>query len=275
MQAFTKLKNSFTISKKDINLYQTLSCGQIFSYKQINSGYLVFSGQEFAYIKETIGDYLVRCDNVDYFKNFFDLNTNYDKIKETLVQFEVMKAPIEFGGGIRILRQDILETIISFVISANNNIKRITNTVFYLREHFGNKIGNFYAFPTLIQLEKITEQDFRSAGAGYRSPQLVRLIKELKNSGYERWGQLETEVLKNKLVALSGIGPKVADCIMLFAYGKTDVFPVDTWIEKVYNNFFQKCTDRKEIRRKLVDKFKNFSGFAQQYLFFYQRENKL
>lgn len=270
-----QLKNSFFIEKTEIDFLQTLSCGQIFSYKQTQNGFLVFSGNKVAKITDFSERYLVETDDEAYFKNFFDLNTDYSKIKTMLSKHQVLEKPLVFGGGIRILRQDVLETIVSFVISANNNIKRITNSVFYLREKFGEKIGNFYAFPTLEKLKSLSENDFRMAGLGYRSGQLVKLIKQLSSVDFQSWGSLPTEALKAKLIGLSGIGPKVADCIMLFAYAKPDVFPVDTWIEKVYNQYFEPCTDRVKIRRNLVDKFKNLSGYAQQYLFFYQRNKKI
>ena len=268
-------KNSFFIEKTEIDFLQTLSCGQIFSYMQTENGFIVFSGNKVAKITELAEKYLVETDNINYFKNFFDLETNYAEIMSQLSKHPVLKEPINFGRGIRILKQDILETIVSFVISANNNIKRITNSVFYLRENFGEKVGNYYAFPTLEKLKSLSEDDFRRAGTGYRSVQLVKLIKQLSSQEFLTWGSLPTEKLKAKLIALSGVGPKVADCIMLFAYAKPDVFPVDTWIEKVYNQYFEPCADRVKIRRNLVDKFQNLSGYAQQYLFFYQRNKKI
>lgn len=270
-----KFKNSFCIDKTEIDFLQTLSCGQIFSYKQTENGFLVFSGNKVAKVTENQDNFLVETDDEAYFKNFFDLETDYSQIKTQLLKHPVLEKPIGFGGGIRILRQDLLETIISFVISANNNIKRITNSVFFLRENFGEKVGEFYSFPTLEKLKCLTEEDFKRAGTGYRSVQLVKLISQLSSKEFLTWGNLPTESLKAKLIALSGVGPKVADCIMLFGYGKPDVFPVDTWIEKVYNQYFEPCTDRVKIRRNLVDKFKNLSGYAQQYLFFYQRNKKI
>lgn len=266
-----KFKNSFFINKTEIDMLQTLSCGQIFSWRQTPDGFVVQTGNKVAKIKESELAYEILTNDKVFFTGFFDLKTDYNQIKSTLFKHEVMRQPILFGGGIRILRQDLLEVIISFVISANNNIKRISASVEYLRQNFGEKMGDCYAFPTLKQLAKITESDFRKAGAGYRSPQLVKLITQLSVVDFYSWGNLETDELKSRLVALSGIGPKVADCIMLFGFGKTDVFPVDTWIEKVYNTFFEPCHDRKQIRRILVDKFKNVAGYAQQYLFYYQR----
>lgn len=255
---------------------QTLACGQVFSYRPTADGFVVFSGAHMAYVTERAQDYCVRTSDCAYFKNFFDLETDYDAIKRKLASFGVLDLPLQFGGGIRILRQDLLEVIISFALSANNNIKRITNTLFALRQACGNPLqGGYFAFPTLLQLQTLTESDFRSIGAGYRSAQLVKLIDQLSNTDFAAWAKLPTAELKDKLLALSGVGTKVADCILLFGYAKTDVFPVDTWIEKVFNQYFGACHNRVIIRRNLVDIFKDLSGYAQQYLFFYQREKSL
>ena len=269
---FMKQTNSFLINKTDIEFVQTLSCGQIFSYKEKENGFVVYSKDKKAEITERENDYLIQTKDVDYFVNFFDLATDYSKIKNKLKNFDVLKEPIKFGAGIRILKQDVFEMIISFAISANNRIPRIMKSLFYLREHFGKNMGDFYAFPTLKELSILTEQDFVKAGTGYRAKQLVKLVQQLKCVDLNSWGSLPTEQLKSKLVSLSGIGPKVADCVLLFGYGRQDVFPVDTWIEKVYNQYFGFSNNRLEIRKKLVEIFGEYSGYAQQYLFFYQRE---
>jgi N-glycosylase/DNA lyase len=217
----------------------------------------------------------------EVWKDFFDLERDY-----SLAQSQILSASgesrdhlelcIKKGSGIRILNQDPWETTLSFVISQNNNIKRITNSVFYLREKFGEKLGDFYAFPTLEKLSCLTEEDFRNAGTGYRSTQLVKLISQLSSKEFLTWGKLSTETLKTKLIALSGVGPKVADCIMLFGYGKSDVFPVDTWIDKAMRALYpDKCTNLKTTRLLGREIFGENCGMIQQYLFFYARENKI
>ena len=210
-----------------------------------------------------------------YFENFFDLQTDYDDIKSKLQGDEILRDKVIFGQGIRILRQNLLEVVVSFCISANNNIKRITKSLFYLREKFGNKKDGFFAFPTLNQLSKMTENDFLSLGVGYRAKQLVKLVSQLQQVDINSWTAFDTDTLRAKLVALSGIGPKVADCILLFGYGRTDVFPVDTWIAKSFKKDFQNITDRKIMRQILVQKYQNLAGYAQQYMFFYAREHKI
>jgi N-glycosylase/DNA lyase len=264
-------QQKFNVSKKEINFAQTLKCGQIFSYKQINDRFIIFSKDKKAEVVENDSDYTVFTDDIAYFKNFLDLETDYNAIKEKLIKDKLLFEPINFGSGIRILRQDILEVIIAFVFSANNNIKRITSSIFALREKFGSKKNDFFTFPTLEQLSKITEQDFKDVGAGYRASQLVKLIKQLQNTDINQLRKSDTKAIRNYLIGLSGIGPKVADCILLFGFNRTDVFPVDTWIEKVYNLYYKKCDNRILIRKNLIQKYGNLSGYAQQYLFYFQR----
>jgi len=266
--------NSFNINKKEIDFVQTLMCGQIFSYKQFENKILVLSGDKQAEVFEFENYYKVITDDIEYFKNFFDLKNDYEKIKQKLILQggEILAKAIEFGRGIRILKQDLLEVIVSFVFSANNNIKRITASLFALRNKYGTKLNdNFSAFPTLKQLGKINENEFKELGAGYRSAQLVKLITQLKELELKNLEKLDTEELRKKLISLSGIGPKVADCILLFGFARTDVFPVDTWIKKVFNLYYGKSDNINQIRKILIDKFGELSGYAQQYLFYYQR----
>lgn len=269
-----KLRNNLTINKKEINFVQTLQCGQIFSYKINAENIEIYSANHFALVRECADCYMVECDDKEYWVNFFDVTTDYGKIKRELAAFEFLKPALEFGGGIRILKQDILEVIISFAISANNHINRITNTLFKMREMFGTQIDGYYAFPTLSQLQQISEEDFKIMGAGYRSGQLVKLINQLATVDYLAWKQLPTEQLQQNLLQLSGVGEKVADCIMLFGYNRVDVFPVDTWIEKVHNDYFPPQTNRKLIRKNMLQLFQRNAGYAQQYLFYYKRESE-
>lgn len=123
----------------NFDIAETLDCGQIFSYQKTENGFVVFSGDKVAYVKQENGKIVVKTTDVDYFENFFDLKTDYSVIKKQLKKFDFMQTPLKFGGGIRILRQNLLETLISFVISANNNIPRIKNTLFALRKNFGEQ----------------------------------------------------------------------------------------------------------------------------------------
>ena len=272
-----KLKNEIVIEDlDDFNIDHILLCGQIFRYRKTDFGYLVFSKDKVAKVYKEEKCCRIESDDIDYFYTFFDLDTDYTKIKNELAKFEQLKKPLNFGFGIRILKQDIFEMIISFIISANNNIKRIQGIVERISEKFGRKIGDFYAFPKIDELACADENFFKSIGAGYRSPYLVKVVEQLKTEEFniENLKNLPTKELKKKLMMLSGVGPKVADCILLFGFSRGDVFPVDTWGQKIYEQDFNgKLTDRNKITDFFVDTFGELSGYAQQYLFFYKREN--
>lgn len=259
----------------DFNTTHILECGQVFRFKKIaEDTYIIFSLDKVAKIV-TYQDLIeIETTDVDYFVNYFDLDTDYGKIKQDLSKFEILKEPIKYGYGIRILKQDLFEMIISFIISANNNIKRIQGIIEKICEFCGTKIGDFYAFPTLEQLTKCTVQDFKRFGAGYRAEYLHKVCRQLQEVDLEKIAKIPSCDARKMLCSLMGVGPKVADCILLFGLNRQDVFPVDTWIMKVYTDMFGgTLTNRQQIANYLVNYFgSNMSGYAQQYLFYYKRE---
>ncbi len=260
--------------KEDFNPQHILECGQIFAYDKTDNGYEVLSKDCRAAIKETEFGYEIITKNTKYFEHFFDLKTDYGKIKKTLSKYDIMKRPVEFGYGIRILKNDLFETVVSFIISANNNIKRIQLILGRLREKLGEKKDGFYAFPTREKLLSVGEDFFARIGAGYRAKYLYNVVRQVDEETLLAWQELETGELRRKLIALSGVGPKVADCILLFGYGRGDVFPVDTWMAKMYNKFYDAEQNRERIRFNLTKEFGLLSGFAQQYLFYYMRSGE-
>ena len=265
--------------KEDFDIKEILECGQVFSYKFMGDCYLVYSADKKAKVTETSLGYIIKTNHPNYFENYFDLKTDYGKIKETLSKFPILKKPIDFGKGIRILKQNLFETLISFIVSANNNIKRIQMILERLREKLGSKVGDFYAFPTREQLKSASVEFFKEIGAGYRADYLYKVVRQIDDNTLNEWQKLDTKDLRNKLISLSGIGPKVADCVLLFGYGRQDVFPVDTWIEQMYVKFYcsnsQIVPNREKIRENLVKEFGNLSGYAQQYLFYSMRSREV
>jgi len=164
--------------------------------------------------------------------------------------------------------------LISFIISANNNIKRIQLILSRLRKVLGENMGEYHAFPSYETLLKTNEEFFKEIGCGYRASYLYKVLRQITPRDLYEWRELPTPELRKKLIGLSGVGPKVADCIMLFGYSRQDVFPVDTWIAQMYNKFYKNETNRNKIRENLVKEFKDLSGYAQQYLFFYMRSGE-
>ena len=257
--------------KDDFNPQHILECGQIFSFKKNGKNYQVFSADKKAEIFETENGYIIKTKNPDYFENFFDLKTDYGEIKKKLKKYDILTKPIEYGHGIRIVKQDLFETVISFIVSANNNIKRIQMILDRLRQKLGQNMGDYYAFPTREALLSVNEEFFTNIGAGYRAKYLYETVRLIDEKTLKEWDLLSTPDLRKKLIGLSGVGPKVADCILLFGYGRGDVFPVDTWMAQMYNKFYEQQENREAIRYNLTKQFGQLSGFAQQYLFFFMR----
>ncbi len=268
--------NIVIINLEDFNAKQILDCGQIFRYTMDGDVAVVHSIDKQAILKTEQDRVVIKTNDVDYFENFFDLKTDYSKIKTELKQNEFLSSAVDYGKGIRILNNDAYEMIVSFIISANNNIKRIKKSIEWLCEKFGDNKGDYFAFPTLNQLKKATIEDFKLAGLGYRAEQMAETIQFLSEQDINNLKTMPQEEQFKFLVSLKGIGEKVANCIMLFGLGVKNVFPVDTWINKVYNkltNTFE--TDRKKITKLLTARYGNLSGYAQQYFFYYFRDNNI
>ena len=256
--------------KSQFNPEHILECGQVFCFDKQEENYVVFPEDKFAKIVEKENCYQILTETPDYFENYFDLKTDYSKIKNSLSSIEILKNPLEFGYGIRILKQNLFETLISFIISANNNIKRIKLILNNLRKAFEND-NKRKSFPSRAQLLSKDEEFFKQAGCGYRASYLYKVLRQIDEQTLENYQSLDTKSLREKLIDLAGVGPKVADCVLLFGFGRGDVFPVDTWIKQMYNQFYQPLENREQIRNNLINQFGVLSGYAQQYLFYYQR----
>ena len=279
------LKNQDSFELKDI-----FECGQCFRWnKQQDGSYTgVFRGNVLNVKKENdvitfLG--LIDGDIKEAVTDYFDLNRDYTKIKDELSKIDIyLKESIKYGSGIRLLNQDLWETIISFIISANNNIPRIKGIIEKISAKYGNKIewnGKiFYTFPTPKQLENATAKDFRNLGLGFRDIRLYETTHSILNNqlDLEKIHNDDTITAREKLLLLSGVGPKVADCILLFSTLKRfDVFPIDVWVRRVMNELYIKNEDenkvnKKEIMKLAKEKFGELEGLAQQYLFYWKRE---
>lgn len=257
--------------KEDFNPKHILECGQIFRFfVNCEGNYVVYSSDKKAEILENDNGYIVVTKHPKYFAEFFNLDKDYSKIKSEIEGLSpVIKEAINSASGLRILKQDLFETVVSFIISANNNIKRIKLIIERLCEKVGSRIDDYYAFPTIDQFNGLDEEFFKSIGAGYRAPYLAEVKNAylLLNKG--DLGAMSDIELRKNLMKIKGVGPKVADCIMLFGLNREKVFPVDVWMERVYyENFGEKKLSRPEISKFLTEKFGNKSGFIQQYLFY-------
>lgn len=281
-----KIKNMDSFELKDI-----FDCGQCFRWNEEDDGSYtgVFKGNVLNVSKndkEITFKGVCNGNIKDVVEDYFDLKRDYEKIKEELSKIdENMKTSIEYGKGIRILNQDLFETIISFIISANNNIPRIKGIIERLSKKYGDEIiwngKKYYAFPTAKSLKDVSVKEYRDLGLGFRDIRLyetVKMILEGKVDLEELENNPNTIKVREKLLTLSGVGPKVADCILLFSDLKRfEVFPIDVWVRRVMNDLYIKNEDetkvnKKEIEKLAQEKFGNLAGLAQQYLFYWRRE---
>lgn len=272
-----KIKDNviFVYDKTQFNPKHILECGQVFRFgKDANGNYFVISKCNKATIIEEKDHYKIISNDANYFVNYFDLNTDYNVIKTKLKQNKILAPMIDYGYGIRILRGDTEEMIYSYIISQNNNIKRIQKIIEKLCE-IGESVSDYNAFPTTKILSEKAPEYFSTLGAGYRDKFLVEAVKFLSHQNLDEIKQKSTDEILKILTGVKGIGTKVASCILLFGFGRMEKFPVDTWIEQVYyNHFSSEKRSRPQIQKYFEDEFKQYSGLAQQYLFYSERENK-
>ena len=298
MQSYT------TDSKRKINIEETdkglilreasfepshiFECGQCFNFhKEEDDSYTaVFMEKIINVLKLDEGVSLIRNirleDFNEIFYEYFDLGLDYEAIKEEIAIDPVMEKATAYGYGIRILNQEVFETTISFIISANNQIPRIKKAVRIISERYGKFLGEYkgrkyYSFPRPEVLMKVKPEDLREyARVGFRDKRIVEASRMIYEGHLANANDLDTENLRKRLMELPGVGPKVADCILLFAYHRRETFPVDVWIKRVMEALFIK----NEVPKKQVDDYarkyfgKN-AGYAQQYLFYYGREEKI
>lgn len=268
-------------AKKDLNLRATLECGQVFRFTDAGNGRReLISGGRRCVLWEDGNKTLIGAekDDIPYFINYFDLEQSYDPMIKELEDSPLMKAAAAFGRGLKILRQDRFETLISFIVSTNNNIGRIKGIIERICAALGRPRGKpetgagFYGFPDPETMARAGEKLYRELGCGYRSPWIARAAEKAAVSGLDALARLPTGELTGVLQSFAGVGPKAADCIALFAYARYDVFPVDTWVKKLYRDLFNAVPAAGLMRKNLTARFGRFSGIAQQLLFYYYRE---
>lgn len=278
-------------NNSSFNLRDIFECGQCFRWNKEEDGSYtgVFANNVINVSKTTKGIYfkgVCEKDIVNTVIDYFDLDRDYNEIKRKLAKVDNnMKESIRYGEGIRILNQDLWETIISFIISANNNIPRIKGIIERLSKKYGKEIEynnkKYYTFPTAEELKDVSVQEYRKLGLGFRDIRLYETTKMILNKDIDisKLNQIkDTNQVRDELLKLSGVGPKVADCILLFSTLKRfDVFPIDVWVRRVMNDLYihkedEKNVSKKEILKLANDKFGNLEGIAQQYLFYWRRE---
>lgn len=271
----------------DFNLRHIFDCGQCFRFNRMSDD--TYEGVAFGKalrISQQDDEIILYETSMEDFENiwysFFDLDRDYGAIKKHLSCDKVMMEASEYGFGIRILKQQLWETLISFIISASNNIPRIKGIVERLCESFGERITymsrEYYTFPSPQRIASLTKEELSVIRAGFRDKYILDAAKRIVSGeiSLEYIQSLPTPDAKSELMKISGVGNKVSDCILLFGLNRADSFPVDVWIKRIMEYcYFGKEVSIKEVSELANEKFGELGGFAQQYLFFWARDNKI
>lgn len=270
------------IECNDFNLDESINCGQIFRFnKESDNSYTIPLSDRIINVKQENNILIVNSNDEnnleDIVKVLFDLDTDYNEFNKVLMETDNKLIPIiDKCKGFKIFRLNQFETIISYIISANNNVRNIKNSVDLLSIKYGEKViwnsNEYYLFPTAHSLKSITIEELNSMKLGFRSKYVYEIINKTNSNEIDLnyIESIDTKEALEYLVKYKGIGLKVASCILLFGYGRYDVFPIDTWVKKTMTEFYG-VNDMKSIQKIINEKYGKYSGIVIQYMFHYKR----
>ena len=274
---------------KCFNLKYTLECGQCFRWNKIDEN------TDIGVVKDRVlkvrqegKKIFIKSDKEENLEKvvryYFDLDRDYEKLEKKIVLIDdnIAKA-VKNTSGLRNLNQDFFEMLISYIISANNNIPRISKSVNEISKRYGKEIEfegqKYYLFPTPDELKDVTIDEFRECGVGFRDKYIYKTVEKINNKeiDLEQMQKLDTEKLKAALLSLMGVGPKVADCILLFSCARQEVFPIDVWVQRIMRRLYYNNEEvsKNEILRYARENFGENAGIIQQHLFYNVRENMI
>lgn len=264
------MRKRILTTKKNLSLEHTFNCGQCFRWKRQDDGsYVGIAYEKVARLYEEGQNVILEAEgDISFWRNYFDLYRDYDAIFPLFGTHPFTLAALEYGKGLRVLKQARWETICTFILSQRNNIPRITGLVDRLCKLYGDNLefdGKTYAgFPDAISVLRLDNEGLEYIKAGYRGKYILGAAFAIVDRviDVEELYNMTTLEARKKLMELNGVGPKVADCILLFGFDKTDAFPVDTWMKKAAK-YYDGNLD--------AETFKEHAGIAQQYIFHYVR----
>ena len=272
------------IKVKDFDLEQTLTCGQIFRFHEKDEGYNIIAHGNILYAYQK-GEILnLKCTEEEYetiWKTFFDIERRYDEIKNIISSNDkIMKEAISFAPGIRLITQDPYECLIHFIISSNNRIPQIKAVIENLSKSFGKEIKDgIFSFPSAEELYNASLDAVLECKPGFRAKYIKDAAKKIytENLDLGKIKNLPFIDARAELMKINGVGVKVADCALLFSMQKYESFPTDVWVKRIMEQFYFGGNETKiqDILSFANEKWGNNAGFAQQYLFFYAKENKV
>lgn len=250
---------------KDFNLKHTIESGQFFSFTKTNGGYSVITQNNSFFVKQEDNKLIFDCSK-RFAKFFFGVDEDYTKIKKKITKDKHVKNLVDKYHGLRLMKQDPWQCIVSFICSSASNVPKIMKNVSLLTKEFGEKIGENYLFPkpgTLNDLKKI-----KNCSVGFRAKYLFETNKVVDDEWIKDLQKMDYSDAKQKLMELPGVGEKIADCVCLFSLGHYGAFPIDVWIKRVVEQtYFGRQTSNNEILNFAKEKFGEYAGYAQQYLY--------
>jgi N-glycosylase/DNA lyase len=280
--------NCFTIAVKDFNLQQTLECGQCFRYYKLkDNAYLVLAKDQAIKIvqaQEKLNFYCSEAVYQAFWKNYFDLDRDYRSIKVSLSEKDdYLKTAIADKHGVRILQQEPWEMLISFIISQTKQIPHIKKLIEVLAQQYGTFIGvydniSYYSFPTPKQLKDASEEDFRKLKIGFRASYIVDAVNKIESGtiDLDAIKKMSDDEAREVLMTIKGVGHKIADCVLLFGYNRYAVFPTDVWVKRIVEFYYKVNGKNMDMIQSFAKSyFGEYAGFAQQYLFYHARDNKI
>lgn len=254
------------------NLNQICESGQLFRYIHNDELYTFIHRNHILHISQKdVCIYEVSCTESEWdevWVPYFDLNTSYRNVKLHILskcKDPYLSKSIEFSNGIRILNQDIFEVIISFIISQNNNIPRIKSIIDKICRTYGEYIDGVYLFPSYERLSHLSINELKSLGLGYRARYILSFLRCYPDIDFDSLAQMSDRDLFNFFKSFTGIGDKVAACILLYGFHRTSFVPYDVWIKRIVNNRL----GGNDVFKLLGDD----AGIAQQYMYYYERSN--
>ena len=257
------------LTPEELNLADTLDCGQSFRFVRQAEGITgIAHGRRLTARQDENGILFENMTEEDFeqiWADYFDLSRDYDALKTSFCEDAALKKAIAYAPGIRVLRQESFETLISFLISQNNNIPRIKGSIERLCRKFGDPIGNEdFSFPGAERLARLEKADLADLGLGYRDEYILDCARRVTDGRLDlsEVEKMEPEQAREALRTVKGAGPKVAECALLFGFCQTAAFPIDTWMKKVLANYYP---------GGFPEKYRSVAGIAQQYLFHYIR----
>ena len=254
----------------NFDLAQTLDCGQAFRWSECEGRWRGIAGGKYIELYRENDCIVIEGatpeDFESFWRNYFDLERDYASIIKAVSANDTVKAAAEFGGGIRILNQEPWEALCSFIISQNNNIPRIKGIIERLCESFGEKINGGYTFPSAQKIAELSIEDLAPLRCGFRAKYILDAARRVASGEVilEALKGIDFDTAQSELMKIKGVGPKVADCTLLFGLGHIEAFPKDVWIKRALEEYFG---------GELPESAREYAGIVQQYIFYYIREN--